>query len=40
MINNGMIKEGELVDDLKKDDEYLTLIQYRMTKSEYEHSKK
>jgi len=38
MINNGMVKEGELVDDLKKDDEYLTLIQYRLTKREYEQN--
>lgn len=35
MINNGMVKEGELVDHLKKGDEYHTVIQYRLTKDEF-----
>ncbi len=40
MENNGMIKEGELVDHLKKEDEYLTVIQYRLTRDEFIKSKK
>ncbi|TMM56976.1 GNAT family N-acetyltransferase [Maribacter algarum] len=42
MIKNGMVKEGEFKDhDVKKDhtiadDQYVSLIQYRMLKSEYE----
>ncbi len=35
MIKNGMIKEGELVDHIKKADEYYTVIQYRLTKDEF-----
>ena len=35
MIKNGMIKEGELVDHVKKGGLYKTLIQYRLTKKEY-----
>jgi RimJ/RimL family protein N-acetyltransferase len=35
MIKNGMIKEGELVDHIKKDDQYHTLIQYRLTRNEF-----
>ncbi len=35
MIKNGMVKEGELVDHIRKDDQYLSLIQYRITKKEY-----
>ncbi|MDX1641956.1 MAG: GNAT family protein [Balneolaceae bacterium] len=35
MIKNGMIKEGELVDHIKKNDQYYTLIQYRITKTEF-----
>lgn len=35
MIKNGMIKEGKLVDHLKKGDQYLTVIQYRLTREEY-----
>lgn len=35
MIKNGMIKEGELVDHVKKGDKYLTLIQYRITRHEF-----
>ncbi len=36
MINNNMIKEGVLVDEEKKDDKYLTMVRYRLTKREYE----
>lgn len=42
MIKNGMVKEGEFIDhDIKKDhtvvdDKYVSLIQYRMLRSEYE----
>lgn len=35
MVKNGMIKEGELIDHLKKGDEYLTVIQYRLTNDEF-----
>jgi RimJ/RimL family protein N-acetyltransferase len=35
MIKNGMIKEGELVDHLKKGDKYHTVIQYRLTRDEF-----
>lgn len=35
MMKNGMIKEGELVDHVRKDNRYLTLIQYRITKEEF-----
>lgn len=37
MIKNGMIKEAEMVDDEFKDGQFYTLIQYRLTKREYEH---
>jgi len=37
MIKNGMIKEGELKEHIKKGDFYKSLIQYRLTKSEYEN---
>ena len=46
MIKNGMIKEAELKDhDVKrghtaKDEVYVSLIQYRLTKEEYELQKK
>lgn len=36
MIKNGMIKEAELVDHIRKYGEYKTSIQYRLTKAEYE----
>jgi len=36
MLKNGMIKEAELVEHVKKADKYLSLIQYRLTKTEYE----
>ena len=45
MIKNGMVKEGELKDhDIKrgfsaKDNEYVSLIQYRMLRSEYDDLK-
>lgn len=32
----GMIKEGELVQHVKKDDGYLDMIQYRLTRNEFE----
>lgn len=35
MMKNGMIKEGKLVDHLKKNDKYYTVIQYRLTKDEF-----
>lgn len=35
MIKNGMIKEGELVDHIRKGDQYLSLIQYRITNKEF-----
>lgn len=37
MINNGMIKEGDLKDHIKKDDTYRSLYQYRLTKSEFQN---
>ena len=39
MIKNGMIKEAELKDHISKKGTYYTLIQYRLTKNEYEESK-
>lgn len=39
MIKNGMIKEGELKDHTKKGDSFRSLIQYRMTKKEFEDQK-
>jgi len=36
MIKNGMIKEGELKEHFKKDGKYRSVIQYRLTKREYE----
>ena len=36
MIKNGMIKEGELKDHVRRKGKYLSLIQYRLTKPEYE----
>lgn len=36
MIKNGMIKEGELVDHYKTDGKYESVIQYRLTKKEYQ----
>jgi len=35
MINNKMIKEGELKDHTKKGDSYRSLIQYRLIREEY-----
>ncbi|OGX91507.1 GNAT family N-acetyltransferase [Hymenobacter coccineus] len=35
MLKNGMVKEGELVEHVKRDGEYHTLAQYRLTRSEY-----
>lgn len=36
MAKNGMIKEAELKEHIKKSDTFITLVQYRLTKSEYE----
>ena len=36
MTKNGMIKEGELKDHTKKGEAYRTLIQYRLTRDEFE----
>ena len=36
LINNKMIKEGELKDHYKKDNDYMSVNQYRLTKQEYE----
>ncbi len=36
MIKNGMIKEGELIYHYKKGDTFKSVIQYRLTKSEFE----
>lgn len=35
MIKNGMIKEGELKEHILKNDVYLSLVQYRLTRAEY-----
>jgi ribosomal-protein-alanine N-acetyltransferase len=35
MLKNGMVKEGELVEHVKRDGEYHTLAQYRLTRREY-----
>lgn len=39
MVNNGMVKEGELKDHYKVDDIYKSVIQYRLLKQEYEEMK-
>jgi len=39
MTKNGMIKEAEMVDDMYENGQFYTLIQYRLTKREYEHLK-
>jgi [ribosomal protein S5]-alanine N-acetyltransferase len=39
MIKNGMIKEGELKDHTKKENNYRTLYQYRLTIDEYKDRK-
>lgn len=36
MIKNGMIKEGELKEHIKKGEVYQSVFQYRLTKREYE----
>ncbi|WP_291725805.1 GNAT family N-acetyltransferase [Bernardetia sp.] len=36
MIKNGMIKEAYIKDHYKKGDEYMDVIQYRLTKEEYQ----
>ncbi len=35
MINNGMIKEGELKDHVKKGESYKSVVQYRLTLKEF-----
>ena len=35
MQKNGMIEEGRLAEHLKKGDQYLDVIQYRLTRTEY-----
>ena len=40
MIKNGMIKEGELKEHVKKGAEYKTIIQYRLTRKEYDDLKR
>lgn len=35
MIKNGMIKEAELKDHFKKENEYKSITQYRLTKNEF-----
>ena len=37
MTKNGMIKEGELKEHYKKGNEYRSVLQYRLTKGEYEN---
>jgi len=36
MLKNGMIKEGELVEHFKKDGVYKSVLQYRLTRKEFE----
>lgn len=36
MLKNGMIREAELKEHYKKGDTYLSLVQYRLTRSEFE----
>lgn len=36
MTKNGMIKEGKLKEHVRKGDQYLTVIQYRLTQKEYD----
>jgi len=40
MIKNNMVKEGEMVDDMYQNGQFYTLIQYRLTKREYEQMSK
>lgn len=40
MIKNAMIKEGELKDHIKKENIYRSLVQYRLTRAEFEMSKR
>jgi ribosomal-protein-alanine N-acetyltransferase len=39
MLKNGMFKDGELVQHVKRDGEYYDLWQYRLTRQEYEQFK-
>ena len=36
MLKNGMVKEGELAQHTKRDGRYHDLVQYRLTRAEYE----
>jgi RimJ/RimL family protein N-acetyltransferase len=40
MIKNGMIREGELKEHMKRGDQYRTVIQYRLTREEYFNGKR
>lgn len=40
MIKNGMIKEGELVEHFRKEEIFKSVIQYRLTKKEFEEKQK
>jgi ribosomal-protein-alanine N-acetyltransferase len=40
MLKNGMLKEGELVQHVKRDEQYYDLWQYRLTRQEYEQFNK
>lgn len=35
MVKNGMVKEGELKEHIRKNEKYLSLIQYRITRDEF-----
>ena len=35
----GMIKEGELKDHMKKGERYISIMQYRLTKEEFDYIK-
>jgi ribosomal-protein-alanine N-acetyltransferase len=39
MLKNGMLKDGELVQHIKRDEQYYDLWQYRLTRQEYEQFK-
>lgn len=39
LAKNGMIKEAQLKEHVKKDNEYLSVIQYRLTRKEYSNRK-
>jgi RimJ/RimL family protein N-acetyltransferase len=37
MEKNGMVKEGELKEHIRKNGEYLSLVQYRLTQKGYQY---